>query len=146
MSLPAVDTIRNLWPFLRDRSVAPGAPDANVQSPDDAQKRKREERARWDFGAGAPIGAGRSVVKRLGGGDACEVFVVWDERLFALMVAKILRPDRIEDEPSLRDLRHEARLLERLAHPSLVRGFGAVLEGPIPMSCSNWSRDRPSAG
>ena len=130
MSLSEVDTIRKLWLFLRGRPAPPGAPDANDQPPDDAQKRKKH--ARWDLEAGAPIGVGRSVVKRLGGGDACEVFVVWDERLFALMVAKILRPDRIEDEPSLRDLRHEARLLERLAHPSLVRGFGAVLDGPHP--------------
>ena len=96
MSLLAVDSIRKRWPFQRRRSAAPGAPDANIQSPDDAQKRKREERAGWDFEAGAPIGAGRSVLKRLGGGSAYEVFVVWDERL---------------------------------AHPSLVRGFGAVLDG-----------------
>ena len=132
MSVPAVDTIRKLWPFQWDRPALSGGPDASAPVPDDAQKHKREERARWDFEAGAPIGSGRSVVKRLGGGEDHEVFAVWDERLFALMVAKILRPDRIEDEGSLRALRHEAQLLERLAHPSLVRGFGAVLDGPHP--------------
>ena len=49
-----------------------------------------------------------------------------------LEVAKILRPDRIEDERSLRDLGEEADVLEALAHPVIVRGFDAVLDGPHP--------------
>lgn len=132
MNLPAVDTIRKLWPFPWNRPAPPGTPDANAPSLGDAREREREAYARWEFEAGAPIGAGRSVVKRLGAGEDYEVFVVWDERRFALMAAKVLRPDRIADEQLLRALRHEAALLERLAHPSLVRGFGAVLDGPHP--------------
>jgi serine/threonine protein kinase len=57
---------------------------------------------------------------------------VWDERLLFPAVAKILRPDRVDDPRSLRALRREAELLRRLAHPVLVRGFDAVLEGPRP--------------
>jgi serine/threonine protein kinase len=60
------------------------------------------------------------------------VYLVWDDRLFALMVAKILRPDQAEDTRALRELRREAEVLERLAHPVLVRGFGAVREGSHP--------------
>jgi serine/threonine protein kinase len=48
------------------------------------------------------------------------------------MVAKVLRPDLVEDERALRDLRREAEVLERLAHPVLVRGFDAVLDGSSP--------------
>ncbi|MGH3372587.1 MAG: protein kinase domain-containing protein [Nocardioidaceae bacterium] len=71
-------------------------------------------------------------MKRLGGGTRYEVYLVWDERLFALTVAKILRPDQTEDERALRELRREAEILERLSHPVLVRGFDAVLDGAYP--------------
>jgi len=60
------------------------------------------------------------------------VFLVWDERLFALMVAKVIRPDQAENERALRELGQEAEALELLAHPVLVRGFDAVVEGPHP--------------
>jgi serine/threonine protein kinase len=60
------------------------------------------------------------------------VYLVWDDRWFALTVAKILRPDQTEDTRALRELQRESELLGRLAHPVLVRGFGAVLEGPYP--------------
>jgi eukaryotic-like serine/threonine-protein kinase len=72
------------------------------------------------------------MLKRLGGGSAYEVFLVWDEQLFALAVAKVLRPDRVTDPHALRELRREADLLKRLAHPALVRGFDAVFDGPHP--------------
>jgi serine/threonine protein kinase len=86
----------------------------------------------WEFEAGAEIAPGRSVVRPLGGGNRYEVFLVWDDRLFALVVAKVLRPNLVDD-PSYRDeLREEAEALERLAHPVIVRGFDAVLDGPHP--------------
>ena len=86
----------------------------------------------WDFEEGTEIAQGRSVLKALGGGNRFEVFLVWDDHLFALMVAKVLRPDLVDDERALRDLAREAEALERLAHPVIVRGFGAVLDGPTP--------------
>jgi serine/threonine protein kinase len=90
------------------------------------------EKASWGFEEGAPIGPRRSVLKALGGGSRYEVFLVWDDRLFALMVAKVLRPDVAEDPRALGELREEAELLERLAHPVIVRGFDAVLDGAHP--------------
>jgi serine/threonine protein kinase len=48
------------------------------------------------------------------------------------VVVKLLRPHLVEDLHALRELRREADLLSRLAHPGLVRGFGAVLGGPHP--------------
>jgi serine/threonine protein kinase len=47
-------------------------------------------------------------------------------------VAKVVRPDQAEDRRALRELEEEARALERLSHPVLVRGFDAVLEGSHP--------------
>ncbi len=91
-----------------------------------------QKNASWNFEPGAPIAEGRTVLEPLGGGKRYEVFLVWDERLHSPLVAKVLRPDRVEDERALAALRREAELLERLAHPVLVRGFGAVLDGRYP--------------
>lgn len=121
------------WPFAnqeRDqgadgsRSDPPGTPQSAAP--------ERPRHARWNFEAGTEIAEGRTILKRLGGGSAYEVFLVWDERLFALMVAKLLRPDRVGEERALREMGREAALLERLAHPALVRGFGSVTDGAHP--------------
>ena len=86
----------------------------------------------WGFAEGDPIGPGRTVLRGLGGGTRYEVVLVWDDRRFAVMVAKVLRPHVASDERALRELREEAEALERLAHPVLLRGFDAVLEGEHP--------------
>lgn len=86
----------------------------------------------WGFEEGAAIAAGRTVVELLGGGRRFEVYLVWDERLYALAVAKVLRPDLLADESAVRKLRREAELLRRLAHPLLVRGLDAALDSPVP--------------
>jgi serine/threonine protein kinase len=86
----------------------------------------------WGFEEGDEFVPGRSVVRRLGGGNRFEVFLVWDEGLYALAVAKVLRPHHAERERSLGDLREEAEMLDRLAHPVVVRGFDAVLDGSRP--------------
>ena len=48
------------------------------------------------------------------------------------MVAKVIRPDQVEEEKALQELQQEAEALEQLAHPVLVRGFDAVLHGAHP--------------
>jgi serine/threonine protein kinase len=92
----------------------------------------RVEKASWGLEEGEAIADGRSVVEKLGGGRRYEVYLVWDEHLYSLAVAKVLRPDRVERDGPVRALRREAELLERLAHPVVVRGFDAVLEGRYP--------------
>jgi eukaryotic-like serine/threonine-protein kinase len=86
----------------------------------------------WGFEEGAELAPGRSVVRSLGGGNRFEVILVWDDDLYALAVAKVLRPNLVRNERVLEDLRDEAEILARLAHPVIVRGFGAVLDGPRP--------------
>ena len=88
--------------------------------------------ASWEFEEGQELHPGRIVLKPIGGGNRYEVCLVWDERLYALGVAKVLRPDQAEDPKALRDLGREAEALNALAHPTLVRSFDAVLEGPRP--------------
>lgn len=88
--------------------------------------------ASWNFEEGEELHPGRIVLKPIGGGNRYEVCLVWDESLYALGVAKVLRPDQAEDEKALRDLTREVEALRALAHPTLVRSFDAVLEGPRP--------------
>ena len=90
------------------------------------------ERASWELGEGEPLVEGRTVLKPIGGGSRYEVFLVWDDELFSLAVAKVLRPDQADDERALRELAEEAEVLDRVSHPVIVRGFDAVLEGPRP--------------
>jgi eukaryotic-like serine/threonine-protein kinase len=90
------------------------------------------EHASWEFEEGAEIHPGRVALKPVGGGNRYEVWLVWDESLFALAIAKLIRPDQVEDEKALRDLEREVDVLTSLAHPTLVRSFDAELQGPHP--------------
>ena len=86
----------------------------------------------WGFAEGDEIGAGRETVRLLGGGHRYEAWLAWDEHLRTLVVAKLLRPDQADDPAARRGLVAEARMLARLAHPLLVRSFGAELAGERP--------------
>ena len=93
---------------------------------------QEEERRTWELDEGDAIAPGRSVLRRLGGGRRYEVFLVWDDRRLAVLVAKVLRPDQTTDPVALRDLADEADALARLSHPVIVRGFDAVTDGRFP--------------
>jgi len=88
--------------------------------------------ASWEFEEGNEVHPGRVVLKTIGGGNRYEVCLVWDESLYALGVAKLIRPDQFRDEKALADLEREVEALHALAHPTLVRSFDAVLEGEHP--------------
>jgi serine/threonine protein kinase len=91
-----------------------------------------DDKASWELQEGDEIAPDRSLVRGLGGGRRFEVMLVWDQRLFALTVAKVLRPRYAESERALRELADEAEVLERLRHPVIVRSFDAVLDGRYP--------------
>lgn len=86
----------------------------------------------WNLEEGAELLPGRTAVCLLGGGRRYEVYLVRDERLGGLAVAKILRPDRVGDGAAAARLRREAELLLRVEHPNLARGLDAVLDGAFP--------------
>ncbi|HEX2087784.1 MAG TPA: serine/threonine-protein kinase [Solirubrobacteraceae bacterium] len=132
MEPPAAAVAVPVEPDHRDTGEAGRAPDGAAPAAPDAAAPARPEKASWGFEQGDAIAPGRTVLKLLGGGSAYEVFLVWDDHRFSLMVAKVLRPDRAEDHDELRSLRKETEALEALAHPVLVRGFDAVLDGPHP--------------
>ena len=91
-----------------------------------------EESTSWGFEEGDQLAPGRTVLKPIGGGTAYEVMLVFDDHLFSVMVAKVVRPNMLEDDGVMRGLRREAEALQRLAHPGLIRGFDAVLDPPYP--------------
>lgn len=86
----------------------------------------------WGFEEGDEIARRLLAVRLLGGGERYETYLAWDEHLLALVVVKVVRPHLVEDGHALRGLAAEAALVERLRHPVIVRGFGAVLDGPRP--------------
>jgi serine/threonine protein kinase len=89
-------------------------------------------RPTWGFAEGDELAPGRTVLRRVGGGRRYEALLVWDEQRLAVLVAKVLRPDQAREPAARRDLAREAALLQRLAHPVVVRSFGAVLDGRFP--------------
>jgi serine/threonine protein kinase len=86
----------------------------------------------WQLAENEAIVPGLRALELLGGGRRYEAYLAWDEHLHSIVVAKLLRPDQVGDERALAQLRAEARLLESLAHPLLMRSFGALLDGPRP--------------
>jgi serine/threonine protein kinase len=90
------------------------------------------EGATWNLEEGDEVVPGRIALERLGGGELYETYLAWDSRLFAVIVVKVLRPDVLSEDWARRRLEFEAELVDRLDHPVIVRGFGAVLDGPRP--------------
>ncbi|HSK17359.1 MAG TPA: serine/threonine-protein kinase [Gaiellaceae bacterium] len=83
----------------------------------------------WGFEEEDEIAPRLRAVRLLGGGERYETYLAWDERRLALVAVKVVRPNLVGDEHALRGLAAEAELVERLRHPVIVRGLGAVLEG-----------------
>jgi len=99
---------------------------ATIDAPVPSQKDE------WGFSEGDEIVSGRHALKLLGGGRRHEAYVAFDDRLYALVVAKILRPALIADPGALKALAAEARIVRGLNHPVVVRCFDAVLAGDRP--------------
>ena len=88
--------------------------------------------ASWGLREGDQIAPGRHAVRLLGGGVRFEAYLAWDDRLLSLMVAKVVRPDQVEDPVALAALAAEADVLEHLRHPVIVRSFDAVVDSERP--------------
>jgi len=88
--------------------------------------------SRWNLGEGDEIAPGLTAMRLLGGGSSFEAYLAFDHDRYCPVVVKIVRPELVEDEPTLRGLRREVELLQWVNHPSIVRGFSAELEGQRP--------------
>src|SRR3954470_22055154 len=89
-------------------------------------------RPTWGLREGDEIAPGRSLLRRIGSGRRYEAMLGWDEHRLAVLVAKALPAAQARGRRAREAVEREAALLERLAHPVVVRGFGAVLDGRFP--------------
>ena len=88
--------------------------------------------SRWEFRQEDEIVPGLTALQLLGGGLRYEAYLAWHDRLRQLVVAKVVRPDLVEDASTLAGLQREIELLERLNHPIVVRSFGGDAGGARP--------------
>ncbi|HEX6149606.1 serine/threonine-protein kinase [Nocardioides sp.] len=86
----------------------------------------------WHLAEGDRITPELTVLRRLGGGYAYEVFLAFDEITYVAVVAKVVRPDQVHDDHTLRGLRREVEALALVNHPSVVRGLRFDLENERP--------------
>ena len=80
----------------------------------------------------AVIAPGYRVLAHLSRGRTLDVYDVWCEERQCRCIAKTLRPDRADDRTARRRLEREGRLLRRLSHPHIVRGY-ELLTSPRPV-------------
>ena len=86
----------------------------------------------WNLREHDRIAGDLYAVRLLGGGLRYEAYLAWHEGLRALVVVKLVRPDLVDHPGALEGLRREAAAVQGLAHPMLLRAFGAELEGDRP--------------
>jgi serine/threonine protein kinase len=89
-------------------------------------------KASWGFAEGDEIVPARHALRLLGGGTRYEAYLAWDDDLHSLVTVKVVRPDRLGHRGTLDGLAGEARALDALRHPGLVRAFDAALGGERP--------------
>jgi serine/threonine protein kinase len=78
---------------------------------------------------GSELAPGYEVLEHLHRSKVLDVYDAWSAELESRCVVKTLRPDRASDVTARRRLLAEGRLLERLCHPGIVRGY-ATLRAP----------------
>ena len=88
--------------------------------------------ASWKLAGGDEIVPGLAVVELIGGGNAYEAYVAFDERLYAPVVVKVVRPDQVDDPSTLEDFDREVAMLGRINHPGIVRLFSQDREAGRP--------------
>jgi serine/threonine-protein kinase len=97
-----------------------------------ATKATKKKDASWGFEPGTDVGNGRAAVRALGGGERYEAWLGWDDHLVSPVVLKMIRPDQVDDPRARTATAREAEILGSLAHPGIVRCFGADLDGERP--------------
>ncbi|HET6627326.1 MAG TPA: serine/threonine-protein kinase [Nocardioidaceae bacterium] len=86
----------------------------------------------WNFAQGDAITDDLTAMRLLGGGEAYEAYLAFDDLTYAPVVVKVVRPGQVTDGSTLRGLRREVDTLSSVNHPAVVRGLRAVLDGERP--------------
>ena len=72
-----------------------------------------------------------NVQEFLGRGGMAEVYKVWDNHRMTYLAMKVLLEDLAVDKVFMRRFAREAKTLEKLQHPSIVRFYGLEREGRL---------------
>jgi serine/threonine protein kinase len=75
---------------------------------------------------GATLAEGLTVIEHLSRNEALDVYDVWDTGRYCRCVAKLVMPDRSPEDRAHARLLLEGELLERFAHPHIVRAFETI--------------------
>jgi serine/threonine protein kinase len=86
----------------------------------------------WRFAEGDSITLELTAMKLLGGGEAYEAYLAFDDVTYGPVVVKVVRPGQVQDETTLRGLRREVATLARVNHPAVVRGLRSEVTGDRP--------------
>ena len=86
----------------------------------------------WGLTEGDELAAGLTALRWLGGGAAYDGYLAFDEDTYGPVVVKLVRPQQVDSESTLRGLRREIDALERVRHPAVVRSLRHDLDGPRP--------------
>ncbi len=86
----------------------------------------------WGLGEGDALTTDLTAIKLLGGGNAYEAYLCFDDITYAPVVVKVVRPDQVTDSSTLRGLRREVQALADVNHPVVVRGLRHDLECERP--------------
>jgi serine/threonine protein kinase len=90
------------------------------------------QRDSWGFAEGDQITPELTAFRRLGGGEAYDAYLAFDDITYGPVVVKVVRPGQVDDESTLRGLRRETEALARITHPVVVRMLRSVVDGPRP--------------
>ncbi len=80
---------------------------------------------------GGELAPGYEVLAHVHRSNAFDVYDCWSAARDCRCVVKVLRPDRLRDPGPRRRLLAEGRLLERLCHPGIVRGYETRASEPL---------------
>jgi len=81
------------------------------------------ERRRYPYALGDRIAGDLTVIGHLARGRIAHLYQVWSAEDWCAYTCKILMPRLAEDREARAALRREGRILRRLNHPNIVRGF-----------------------
>lgn len=86
----------------------------------------------WGLAGGDAIAPGLTAVKSVGGGEVFEAWLAFDERLYAPVVVKVMRPSQADVDSARVAMLREVEMLSRVSHPGIVRLFAYDDEAERP--------------
>lgn len=90
------------------------------------------ELSSWGFSEGDAITPELTAMRPLGGGSAYEAYLAFDDITYGPVVVKVVRPDEVADEHTVRGMVREATALDVAHHPVVVRGLRHDADGERP--------------